>query len=217
MSNVIGIKGVGINLEAIKTEDNKEIIDIFYALRRRVKLTRKSRINASKRLRQKHLYFEKITNFYSLLVLILSVWFINISDPEQSLLLTKMLLILSLSLTFFTMFLNTKNYKERAGSFETNYQQLDILLNKLDRIEIYPVEITDEVLKGLQREYEKLIIGNENHHDIDYMTAKDEFKEKYKFEIMKYNVIQTIINITLALYPVLLILFIYFINFILNR
>ncbi|SNT42487.1 hypothetical protein SAMN05444672_12250 [Bacillus sp. OK838] len=209
-------KGVEIHLEAIKTEDQKEIIDIFNALRRRVKLTRKSRINASKRLRQKHLYFEKITNFYSLLVLILSVWFINISDPEKSLLLTKMLLILSLSLTFFTMFLNTKNYKERAGSFETNYQQLDILLNKLDRIEIYPVEITDEALKGLQREYEKLIIGNENHHDIDYMTAKDEFKEKYKFEIMKYNVIQTIINITLALYPVLLILFIYFVNYILN-
>lgn len=186
--------------------------DVFNELRRRVSITRKGRIRASKRLRKKHEYFEKVTHLYSLVVLILSVWFINVPDQELSLLVTKMLLILSLSLTFFTMFLGNKNYKERAGNFETNYQHLDVLLNKMDRIKASGDKITTEMNKGLHREYEKLLIEKENHHDIDYYTSSKDSQQEFSKEIITYNVFERAQKIIVAIYPFLLLAFIYLIN-----
>jgi hypothetical protein len=191
--------------------------DVFNELRRRVSITRKGRIRASKRLRKKHEYFEKVTNLYSLVVLILSVWFINIPDQDLSLQVTKMLLILSLSLTFFTMFLGTKNYKERAGSFETNYQHLDVLLNRMDRIIASGVEITTELNKEFHREYEKLLIEKENHHDIDYFTSKNELKKEYKNEILFYYLEENATKIIVAIYPVLILVFIILLNKIIDK
>ncbi|MFP6324035.1 MULTISPECIES: SLATT domain-containing protein [Bacillus amyloliquefaciens group] len=145
--------------------------EVFEDLKRRVSFTRKARIQASKRLRERHEFFEKVSYFYSLLVLIFSVWFLNMGNEKENLVATKVLLIFSLSLTFFTMFLNIKNYKERASSFELNYQNLDVLLNKIERRECDSQSITDEEIKGLHREYEKLLLEKENHLDIDYYLS----------------------------------------------
>jgi hypothetical protein len=191
--------------------------DVFNELRRRVSITRKGRIKASKRLRKKHEYFEKVTNLYSLIVLILSVWFINIPNQDLSLQVTKMLLILSLSLTFFTMFLGTKNYKERAGSFETNYQNLDVLLNKMDRLIASGVEITTDLNKEFHREYEKLLIEKENHHDIDYYTSNDELKKEYKNEILFYKLDENFTKTVVAIYPILILAFIILLNKIIDK
>jgi hypothetical protein len=195
-----------------KEEKVKNNEEVFKDLRRRVSITRKGRIRASKRLRMKHEYFEKVTHLYSLVVLILSVWFINIPDQALSLLVTKMLLILSLSLTFFTMFLGNKNYKERAGNFETNYRHLDVLLNKMDRIQTSGKMITADINKGLQREYEKLLIEKENHHDIDFYTSSDDNKKKYCKEISVFNFFERSTKVIVAIYPLLLVVFIYLID-----
>jgi hypothetical protein len=180
----------------------------FRDLKDRIKKTRQSRIEASKRLRKKHNYYEKVTHFYSLVVLILSVWFLNQSD-ESGILAAKILLVLSLSLTYFTMFLSMRNYKERASNFETNYQQLDVLVNSIDRFESSKKELTDVELKGFQREYEKLIIGKENHLNIDFYMSKKDYREQFKSDITKYNVKEAMLNLLIAIYPLLLLLFIF--------
>ncbi|WP_158310585.1 SLATT domain-containing protein [Anoxybacillus flavithermus] len=192
------------------TEDleNSPLYKEFRDLKRRIKGTRHSRIEASKRLRRKNSYYEKITNFYSLIVLILSVWFLNQSG-EMGLLAAKILLVLSLSLTYFTMFINAKNYKERAGNFETNYQQLDVLTNKLDRFEASQEVLTENKLKEFQREYEKLIIGKENHLNIDFYMSTPEKQKEFKEEIIKYKMVESLFNALIAIYPILLLLLIY--------
>lgn len=202
------------NQEEEKFSTNK---GIFEDLRRRVAITRKARIKASTRLRKKHEYFEKVTHMYSLLVLILSVWFINVPDQNLSLLVTKMLLILSLSLTFFTMFLGTKNYKERAGNFETNYQNLDVLLNKMDRIKANGDEITTSLNKELHREYEKLLIEKENHHDIDYYMSGKEFQKEFKEDIRKHNFLEFCTRIAVAIYPIIILIFILVLNKVIEK
>lgn len=182
-----------------------ENMDVFYELKRRVDLTRRARIKASDRLRKKHEFFEKTSYLYSLIVLILSIWFIN-GDEN----ITKILLIASLSLTFFTMFLGIKNYKERASNFENNYQQLNVLLNKLQRLESVPDLITQEKLKELHRDYEKLILEKENHINIDYMTCKPEHEEKFAKEIKQYKLKDSLKKYTVLLpFVVLLIVCIY--------
>lgn len=203
---------INVSINNLSEKQNKEvdIIKVFYDLKRRIKLTRKARIRASKRLRNKHEYFEKITTFYSVLVLIFSVAFI--SSPAAA----QILLVLSISLTFFTMFLNNKNYKERAGSFETNYQHLDILLNKIERLETNLDCIDNEVVKGLHRDYEKLLIEKENHHDIDYMTSSEELESKHKYEIRSFMIKNKLVNVTLAIYPLLLIILIFIFKWIVD-
>lgn len=178
---------------------------VFNELKRRVDVTRRSRIKASERLRERHEFFEKTSYFYSLVVLVLSVWFI---DAEGST--TKVLLIASLSLTFFTMFLGIKSYKERASNFEHNYQQLNVLLNKLQRLEATPNLISQEKLKELHREYEKLILEKENHISIDYIMYREENKEKYKKEIRFYQLKDGLKKFLVLFAPlILLIIFLY--------
>ncbi|WP_411553324.1 SLATT domain-containing protein [Paenibacillus lautus] len=181
-------------------EESATDLSVFKDLKRRVKITRKARIAASKRLRKKYEYYEKITHIYSLIVLILSIWFITESG-EMGLLATKALLVLSLSLTFFTMYVNIRNYKERASNFEANYQSLDILLNKIERLEVHPEDITNGIIKGLHRDYEKLLIEKENHLDIDFMISDP---AKYRVEIRVYKAKQFLINSIIAIYPLIL-------------
>lgn len=182
-----------INLNVVHTanpqvgnQNEVNNIDVFNELKRRLDITRRARIKASTRLREKHEFYELTSYVYSLAVLILSVWVIGISvDSSDST--TKMLLIASLSLTFFTMFLGIKNYKERASNIESNYQQLNVLLNKMQRLEADPERITQSVLKELHRDYEKLIVGNENHLPIDFMMCSSDNEAKFKDEIKSYK------------------------------
>lgn len=209
MNAIIDNKGGGEMrlVEEYKTEEESILDKEFNSLKRRIRLTRSARIEASKRLRKKHDFLEKVSYFYSLIILILSVWFLNQSG-ESANLITKLLLVLSLSLTFFSMFLNIKNYKERAGNFEENYQQLDVLLNKLDRKKANE-EIDIKTLKELHREYEKLNIGKENHLNIDYYTSSKDKKE-FKKQILLVNIKNKTINIMVAIYPILLLIVIYY-------
>jgi hypothetical protein len=202
-------------LLVLSNEEMSRIQKEMRDLKGRIKKTRKSRIEASKRLRKKHNYYEKVTHFYSLIVLILSVWFFNI-EGDSGVLAAKILLVLSLSLTYFTMFLSMRNYKERASSFETNYQQLDVLVNSIDRFEASGDDLNEGVLKGFQREYEKLIIGKENHLNIDFYNSDNEIHHKFKSEILIYNIKEKSIKALVAIYPLLLILLIYFFSKIVN-
>ncbi|WP_341356656.1 SLATT domain-containing protein [Rossellomorea sp. y25] len=188
----------------------------FKALKRRMKTTRQSRIEASKRLRKNHSYFEKIIHFYSLIILILSVWFLNQSG-EEGVFATKILLVLSLSLTYFTMFLNLRNYKERAGDFETNYQHLDVLNNKFDRFESSDEQLDAEKLKEFQREYERLIIGKENHLNIDYYVSTEDNRKKFKKEVWVYRIKEGLIKSVLAIYPIVLLIIIYFFDKVISK
>lgn len=191
--------------------------EVFFDLKRRVKLTRKARIHASKRLRDKHELYEKITYFYSMLILVLSIWFISdVNNQDNNLIITKVLLILSLSLTFFTMYINIKNYKERASAFETNYRSLDILLNRMERHEVENAKIDKELIKELHREYEKLLLEKENHNDIDYMSSSDENIQKFQLNIARYKVKNIIKNTLVALYPIILVALIYVFNLLLK-
>jgi|SRR5690625_262904 len=179
-------------------------IEVLEELDRKVDLTRRSRIKASQRLRGKDHYFGKISHLYSLLVLVFSIWFIVTPNELVGIKATKILLIISLSLLFFSMFLGMKNYKERANNFEINYQQLNVLLHKIQRLKTSPENITIAKLKELHREYEKLIIDKENHQNIDYMTCNDELVIKFKSEITKYRVFDKIKKILVAIYPLIL-------------
>ncbi|PEP49714.1 MULTISPECIES: SLATT domain-containing protein [Bacillus] len=188
-------------VQIIQKEKAINDMDVFYELKRRVDLTRRARIKASARLRERHEFFEKVSYLYSVVILALSVWFITGNDGS-----TKILLIASLSLTFFTMFLGVKNYKERASNFENNYQQLNALLNKLQRLEADSDSINQDKLKELHRDFEKLILEKENHIDIDYITCNSEHELRYQNKIMIYKLKDGFVRYTLLILPLIVLI-----------
>ena len=207
---------MNLNIETETKETGTLLEKELRDLKRRLKATRKGRIEASKRLRKKNDFFEKVTYFYSLVVLILSVWFLNKSGDHANTA-NKILLVLSLSLTYFTMFISMKNYKERAGNFENNYQQLDVLNNKIDRFFASGNGLGLEKIKEFQREYEKLIIGKENHLNIDFYISTEDNKKTFNSDIMKINLKEKFMNVMIAIYPVLLLVMIYLFSLIIKK
>lgn len=156
-----------------KTLQNDKFTNLIHDLKYRIEITKRARIKASARLRSKHLRYEKIIHLYSILILILTIWFLG--NDELNIQSTKILLVFSLTITFLSMYLNMQNYKERAGSFETNYQNLDILLNRIKRMLLNDQDIGIDEIKEIQREYEKLLIDKENHLPIDYKEAFEDY------------------------------------------
>lgn len=197
------------DLQSTVDNKNKDVteIDIFKELKRRVDLTRRSRIKAADRLRERHEFFEKVTYFYSVVVLALSVWFITGNSST-----TKVLLIASLSLTFFTMFLGVKNYKERASNFEYNYQQLNMLLNKLQRLEGDLGSINQDKLKELHRDFEKLILEKENHINIDYISCNSDHELKYQNKIIIYKLKDGFVRYTVLILPLIVLIISLYLN-----
>lgn len=192
-----------------KLECNQD--DLFRLLRelkRKVNLTRISRLHASKRLRGNQSFYQKIVVYYSILIASLSIWFIRFgvnNEPELGSLLSNMLLVASISLTFFSMFISIKNYQERAFRMESSQLELGKLLNDIERAYVLKEQTLEEV-KKLQRKYENILIRVENHEDIDYWLTKTELFErnslqetesaddkekrlidKYKVKIESYN------------------------------
>lgn len=188
--------------------EEKLIQKEFRHLKNRIKSTRKSRIEASKRLRTTNDFYDKVLNFYSLIILVLSIWFLN-KDGDVGITATKILLVLSLSLTFVTLFINSRNYKERAGNFETNYQQLDVLVNRIDRFLTTNEELNAVKLKEFQREYEKLIIGKENHANIDFYVSTPENLEQFKIKVYIHKYKTIIKSSIVVIFPFLLLLLIF--------
>jgi SMODS and SLOG-associating 2TM effector domain family 5 len=197
----------------VEEQKEKQVkdIDVFLDLKRRLKITRKARIAASRRLRLKQDFYDKVIHFYSLVILVFSIWFVS-AEGATATFVTKVLLILSVSLTFFTMYVNIRNYKERASNFEANYQSLDILLNKIERLEALPEKIDQECLKGLHREYEKLLIEKENHLDIDYWVSVDPKIRDFSKHVEIFEKREGLIKLIVAVHPILLLLIILGVN-----
>ncbi|UAL47998.1 SLATT domain-containing protein [Sutcliffiella horikoshii] len=167
--------------------EQEDLFKLLQELKRKVNLTRVSRLNASKRLREDHTYYQKVSVYYSVLIAGLSIWFIRFGvDGEQeiSYLLSNMLLVASITLTFFSMYISIINLQERAYRMENSQLELGKLLNDIERALIIKVQSLEE-LKKLQRKYENILVRVENHEDVDYWitivsNSKRELKVKRK-------------------------------------
>lgn len=181
--------------------EQEDLFKLLQELKRKVNLTRVSRLNASKRLREDHTYYQKVSVYYSVLIAGLSIWFIRfgVDDKEQiSYLLSNMLLVASISLTFFSMYISIINLQERAYRMENSQLELGKLLNDIERALIIKEQSLDE-LKKLQRKYENILVRVENHEDIDYwitIVSNSKRELKVKRENTKEN--QELTNVEVA-------------------
>lgn len=157
----------GGNMEKTK----KELLDD------KLWMTKKSRMNAEKRLISNANFFNIANIYYSVFIAIISIISIVTDNTVYSL----VSVILSVTLTITISFSSSLNYKERAEKMKKNY----IDINKLE-IQLKYTNENDE-LKKIELEYNNLLNNVENHIEFDYFKAKINNNEKLnKKQIFSY-------------------------------
>jgi hypothetical protein len=179
------------------------IYELIEELERRVRIVRSARIEASKRHKSEDNYYRFITIFYSIIVTVLSIRFalgIDELDATGNKKLSLLLLVLSVFVTLFTMYVSIKNSGEKVGRFQSNYMELTRLLAEIQiAIITYKKDGDTEIEKvskdclKFSKRYSSLLTQSENHEDIDYCRAvkrEEDDIEKIKTaesKIKKYN------------------------------
>lgn len=142
--------------------------------------TRKCRILASERLNANEKFCRFISIYYSIITTALTI--INMISTEDKKI-DVIILIVSIAVTYFLMYMDTKNYKERYLAFKKNYLDLDKL-----RTKIVTVEDKKDINKynEIAFEYNELLREVENHTEYDYIKLALRTKElKEKVDLKK--------------------------------
>jgi hypothetical protein len=175
--------------------------------------TRKCRINASERLKCWDDFLYKINVYYSIFVVILSIWNLN-QESSTNNKISLALLILSVIAFSFTLVVSALNHKERSLNLKSNYILLDKLYSELQLLKSKPTMSAEE-LHSIDIAYKDLLTSTENHESIDYYSYlltnekklssfSEERQANIKTYIRFFKWTQRIFKILLIIAPLLL-------------
>ena len=134
-------------------------------------VTRKCRIIASERLNTNENFCRFISIYYSILTTILTI--INMISIESKNI-DVLILVASISVTNFLLYLDTQNYKGRYLALKKNYLDLNKLQIKIKTLEN---KKDSEKYNEVALEYNDLLREVENHKEYDYIKLALETKE----------------------------------------
>lgn len=134
-------------------------------------VTRKCRIIASERLNTNENFCRFISIYYSILTTILTI--INMISIESKNI-DVLILVTSISVTNFLLYLDTQNYKGRYLALKKNYLDLNKLQIKIKTLEN---KKDSEKYNEIALEYNDLLREVENHKEYDYIKLALETKE----------------------------------------
>lgn len=141
-------------------------MDPFSELKRKVYITRKSRIEASERILRKHNLYQSIQIYYSVLIVAYSIWNIQPTDTNGQISPASLfLMIVSLMFSMFSLYITTKNLQEKYFNLKINYIELDKFYGKLSETQVVS-NITE-----LRTQYNNLLSAVDNHDTIDYFKV----------------------------------------------
>ena len=126
---------------------------------RKIRITRKCRIELAEYLLSQHKFYNFLTVYYSILIIVLSLVDINSSKFDGS----SSILILSIILTIITVHINSLDLLNRYFNLKAHYIKLDSLIWKCMN--------NDENINSLQNEYNESLNAVENHSEREYIKA----------------------------------------------
>lgn len=159
-------------------------------LMRKIWITRKCRIEASERLLKKHNLYQAILVYYSIMLVVYSIWNIqsfNLSGQitEASL----FILVVSIVFSLFSLFVSSKNLQGKYFNLKINYLELDKIWGILKRVD--PKDA--QAISGIRDQYNNLLAAVDNHEEIDYYRVilsvteeRNNLDEKTQFEYEKF-------------------------------
>jgi len=147
----------------------------YNSLKRKIYVTRKSRINFSERLLKKGKYWDTITFFYTVYLIGLSMLGLKSSFNTENY--SLVMIFLSVTVALVSLYSNSKNYKGRSESLRYNYISLEKFYQELLRLNPEENEEFKRIVE-VENEYLEELKLTENHEEIDWYNAiKNDPKE----------------------------------------
>ncbi len=179
----------------------------------RIWVTRKARINTEKRLLRNSLVSEILLTYYSLSVVIFSVW--NLTRPNG--LINLLLVSASVVVLVLSIFLSSQKFRERALAMRNCYVRLEELHQKASQAE---EERNKAELQEIEQLYRELLIGSENHSETDYLYLRYTLRNNKnttlpdftKIDFLKYwlrSVTRLIFTVLIFLLPICMVVIIW--------
>lgn len=177
---------------------------------RKLWITRKCRIEASERVKKDNDLFQRLLVYYSIILVALSILDMQskLNTSKSSLL----ILISSVALSLFSMFVVSRNYNERYINLKNCYIELDKLYMILKEME-NSNNIDSEKLETMVDCYNNILKCVENHNEYDFigfMLSVPEEQQKISVEKVKkykiYRCMITLRNISFFALPIIIII-----------
>ena len=134
-------------------------------LKDKIWITRKSRIEASERLLRNDFHSHLLVNYYALFVVIISVYDLYCKEVDLALL----SVIGSILVLTTSIFITSKNFKERSNFFKTCYLKLDLILKKINSLN---KDEKESKYLPISEEYHDVLLNSENHLAVDFTKMK---------------------------------------------
>ncbi|PEK86906.1 SLATT domain-containing protein [Bacillus mycoides] len=181
--------------DIIKLRDNK------------IYVTKKSRMIAEARMNDNHVFSQFLVNYYTFVVLALSIAILIIEDKNKAI--SLLTVIASVGLFGVSLFLSNMSYKERALKYKESYLSLGELESKLSLLlrknNLNSTQMID-VFEKYQQEYHNILSKTDNHDEIDYIKVKIDQGPNQDFIIKyyKYLITKNFYRFLFIIFPMLL-------------
>ncbi|SEJ59766.1 hypothetical protein SAMN05660742_11182 [Propionispira arboris] len=152
--------------------------DYKNSLENRIWITRKCRIHASERLDKWNCWTKLLQVYYSVILVGLSIYNLSLAKlGTQNTAISEQLLITSITVSFFSMYLLSQNYKERALRLKYNYHGFDELYRKITQMTIDDQYEVQQII-DIEKEYLFLLKSSENHRMEDFLSSQRDSEKK---------------------------------------
>ncbi|WP_226675215.1 SLATT domain-containing protein [Mesobacillus jeotgali] len=213
------IKELLVELTTEESSDKEKglLAEITYFKDHRVWVTKKTRMESEARMNNNNIFSLFVVNFYTLIVLSLSILGLVITDQGIIDRISVLTVISSVALFGISLFVSLYGYKEKAISYKQCYLDLTRIESQCQDLILQGLDYENRLTKfnEIKKEYNHILEKTDNHSFADRLVYLRNNKKLNSLDdqiaYYKYNFVKGIIKFSLFIIPIvaLIILFVW--------
>ncbi|MDD9312586.1 SLATT domain-containing protein [Cytobacillus firmus] len=213
------IKELLVELTTEESSDKEKglLAEITYFKDHRVWVTKKTRMESEARMNNNNIFSLFVVNFYTLIVLSLSILGLVITDQGIIDRISVLTVISSVALFGISLFVSLYGYKEKAISYKQCYLDLTRIESQCQDLILQDLDYENRLTKynEIKKEYNHILEKTDNHSFADRLVYLRNNKKLNSLDdqiaYYKYKFVKGIIKFSLFIIPIvaLIILFVW--------
>jgi hypothetical protein len=213
------VKKLLVELTTEESSDKEKglLAEITYFKDHRVWVTKKTRMESEARMNNNNIFSLFVVNFYTLIVLSLSILGLVITDQGIIDRISVLTVISSVALFGISLFVSLYGYKEKAISYKQCYLDLTRIESQCQDLILQDLDYENRLTKfnEIKKEYNHILEKTDNHSFADRLVYLKNNKKltslNDQIAYNKYKIVKSIIKFSLFIIPIvaLIILFVW--------
>jgi hypothetical protein len=183
----------------------------------RVWVTKKTRMESETRMNNNNIFSLFVVNFYTLVVLSLSILGLVITEQEMADKISLLTVIASVVLFGISLFVSLYGYKEKANAYKECYLDLTDIESQCQDLLLEELDYQKRLIKfnEIKKEYKHILEKTDNHSSVDRLVYLKTNKKLNSIEdqisYYRYKFTNKVIKVSLFIIPIvaLILLFVW--------